>query len=127
LEANGISSEAFAALGPAQRGDATRVFTASEGRLLGAIELADPVREQTRDAVERLRDLHVEIRIVSGDVSGAVEAVASKLGITQWNAQVSPEGKAEIVQALRAAHRRVAFIGDGINDAPALASAGVCL
>ena len=127
LEANGISSEAFAALEEPRRIDATLVFTASAGRFLGMMELTDPIRRQTRDALEHLRALRVEFRLVSGDVSGAVEAVAARLGITQWNAQVSPEGKAEIVQALRAAHRRVAFVGDGINDAPALASADVGL
>jgi len=81
----------------------------------------------TPAAVAQLRALGIDIQIISGDVPGSVSALAASLGITKWTAQASPERKAEIVQALRAAGRRVAFVGDGINDAPALASADIGL
>jgi len=74
-----------------------------------------------------VRALGIEVRIVSGDGAGPVRHIATALGIATYDAAISPEGKAAIVGELRAAGRRVAFVGDGINDAPALASADVGL
>jgi Cu+-exporting ATPase len=127
LEANGIATETIEALGPAHRVDATLVYVAHDKSLLGAIELADQLRGESNDALDRLRRFDVAIWLVSGDVPGAVEALASQLRIKNWVAQASPERKAEIVASLRAKGRRVAFVGDGINDAPALASADIGL
>lgn len=107
--------------------NATIAYVARERELLGAIELADRLRPESAAAVDALRARGIGLRIVSGDARGPVEIVARALGIERFDAAVSPEGKAEIVAALRAEGRRVAFVGDGINDAPALASATVGL
>ncbi|GAC1430517.1 MAG: heavy metal translocating P-type ATPase [Candidatus Velthaea sp.] len=127
LEANGIERATIDALGPAQRADATLAYVARDGVLLGAIELADRMRVEAGEAVQRLRALKIDIRLVSGDVPSAVSALASGLGITEYVAQASPEQKADIVKSLRERGHHVAFVGDGINDAPALASADVGL
>jgi Cu+-exporting ATPase len=74
-----------------------------------------------------LRSQGVVTRIVSGDATGAVSALALRLGVAKWDARTSPEEKARIVAGLRAAGAQVAFVGDGINDAPALAGADVGL
>lgn len=127
LEANGISTEIFAALGKPRFPEATLVYISHGNALLGVIDLADTPRFEAATALEQLRGLGVEIQLVSGDVPGAVAALAATMGIANWTAQASPERKAEIVAALRAAGHKVAFVGDGINDAPALASADIGL
>jgi len=110
-------------------GDATStvVYVARDATLLGTIELADRLRPEAGAAVDAVRALGIEVRIVSGDGAGPVRHIATALGIATYDAAISPEGKAAIVGELRAAGRRVAFVGDGINDAPALASADVGL
>lgn len=108
-------------------GGATVVYVAADGRLAGALELADAPRPRAREAVAALHALRVRCEIVSGDLPGPVAAVAAATGADAFRAQQSPEDKAAFVVALQAEGRRVAFAGDGINDAPALASADVGL
>jgi Cu+-exporting ATPase len=127
LESLGVPHDSFDSMLAPQRADATSVFVARGGRLLGRLELADGVRPQTEAALQALRSAGIATRIVSGDGSGAVSALAQRLGVTKWDARTSPEDKARIVSELRAAGARVAFVGDGINDAPALAVADVGL
>ena len=103
----------------------TVMLLAIDGKVAGLIGVADPIKETTPEAI---RDLHAEgIRIVmlTGDSRKTAEAVASKLGIDQVQAEVLPEQKAQIVKSLQAEGRIVAMAGDGINDAPALAQAQV--
>ena len=107
------------------RAGATPVYVARNRRFAGIIELADPLRPAARAAVDALRALSIDVQMVSGDVAHAAAPIAAELGISVWDAHASPERKAAFVSALRAARRRVAFVGDGINDAPALASAEV--
>ncbi|MHB8363578.1 MAG: heavy metal translocating P-type ATPase [Vulcanimicrobiaceae bacterium] len=107
--------------------EASRVYVARDGRAIGTIELGDALRDDARATVERLRALQVDVQIVSGDAEGPTQAIARRAGIQRWHAGATPEGKAQIVDAIKRDGHRVAFVGDGINDAPALAVADVAL
>ena len=91
--------------------------------VLGLIAFADAPRPGAREAIERLRAMGIETTMISGDSEGAAAAVAGALGLARYEAGVLPREKAARVQALKAGGRRVAMVGDGINDAPALAAA----
>ena len=101
----------------------TVMAVAVDGRPAGAIAVADPLRPGSRAAVEALRAAGLEVVMLTGDNRRTAEAVAEALGIREVEAEVRPEGKAERVRAMEARGHRVAMVGDGINDAPALASA----
>jgi P-type Cu+ transporter len=103
----------------------TPSFVAREGVLLGLVAVADLVVPEARAVVARLESMGIEVAMVSGDRKRTADAIAGELGIRRVFAEVKPEGKAEIVAAERARGRRVAMVGDGINDAPALAGADV--
>lgn len=109
----------------AEGGDATRVLVTSDGAAVGTIDLQDAIRPESAQAVDELRTLGITAGIVSGDAEAAVRAAAAAAGIERSYARTSPEGKAEIVRAMQAQGKRVAFAGDGINDAPALAQAQI--
>jgi Cu+-exporting ATPase len=94
-------------------------------RLLALLAFGDTLRPEARAAVERLRAAGIKTALVSGDNAGSARAVASALGIDVVHSEVLPEDKARIVAELKAAGERVAMVGDGINDAPALAAADV--
>jgi Cu+-exporting ATPase len=96
---------------------------AVDGRWAGAFRVADPVKPTARAAVEALRREGLRILMVTGDGRENAEAVARELGIGEFHAGGSPEGKAAVVKALQAEGRMVAVAGDGVNDAPALAAA----
>jgi P-type Cu+ transporter len=106
-------------------GSATVVYCAREGQAMGAIYLQDKVKESTPEAVRALQKEGLKIVMLTGDRKPAAEAVARELGIREFEAEVDPEKKGEVVQRLRAEGRSVAMAGDGVNDAPALASADV--
>ncbi|HEY9179112.1 MAG TPA: heavy metal translocating P-type ATPase, partial [Candidatus Baltobacteraceae bacterium] len=108
-------------------GEATRVYVGSRQTLLGAIELGDAIRPEAADAVSRLQRDGINVHVVSGDAEAPTRALAERLSLDGWHARITPEGKADIVRQLRDAYDRVAFVGDGINDAPALATADVGL
>ncbi len=109
--------------GPAD--GATVVWVAVAGALAGRVSLADRPRPQSKDAVARLRQCGLEVVMLTGDSRPAAEAVARQVGIETVHAGVLPADKAAAVQALQAEGRCVAMVGDGINDAPALAAADV--
>jgi P-type Cu2+ transporter len=96
-----------------------------DGAAAGAIALADVVRPESAEAVSALRAMGVEPIMLSGDSRAVAERVAAELGITRVLAEVLPADKAATVAALRAEGRVIAMVGDGVNDAPALASANV--
>ena len=104
---------------------ATPVGVAVGGGVAGVFGVADTVRAGAREAVERLTQRGVEIMMLTGDVEAAAGRVAELTGVEQVRARVTPEEKARVVQALRDEGRVVAMVGDGINDAPALATADV--
>jgi P-type Cu+ transporter len=101
----------------------THVFVAQDGALVGRIDLRDTVRAQAAQAVSALHKLGLQTALVSGDAQGPVSAAAASAGIDRFYARSTPEDKQQIVQRLQREGERVAFAGDGINDAPALASA----
>jgi Cu2+-exporting ATPase len=103
----------------------TVAFVAVDGAAVGVIALADRVRPSSRDAVERLRSEGVEVVMLTGDNRATAERVAAELGISRVLAEVRPEDKESEVAALQAEDRTVAMVGDGVNDAPALARADV--
>jgi P-type Cu+ transporter len=106
----------------AERGR-TPVLVAADGTPLGILGIADPVRPGAREAVARMRSLGLDIVLLTGDHRAAAEAVAREVGIATVIAEVLPDRKAAEVARLKASGRRVAMVGDGINDAPALATA----
>ena len=103
----------------------TVIFVAINGVLAGLIAVADPLKPTTRAALNALRAQGLTIVMLTGDSRGTALAIAKKLGIADVKAEVLPAGKSAAVEALRRAGRIVAMAGDGINDAPALASADV--
>ncbi|GGI85069.1 heavy metal translocating P-type ATPase [Deinococcus wulumuqiensis] len=103
----------------------TPVFIAVDGQLAGLLGVADPVREGSTQAIRTLGAQGVDVAMVTGDAQATAQAVAREAGISTVLAEVLPEGKAQAVDELQAGGKRVAFVGDGINDAPALAKADV--
>jgi Cu+-exporting ATPase len=103
----------------------TVVFVAVDGHPIGLIALADPLKADAWDVVHALEEQGVRVVLVSGDHVASARAIAGQAGIKEFHGGVDPAGKAEMVQALRAAGRVVAMAGDGINDAPALAVADI--
>jgi Cu+-exporting ATPase len=103
----------------------TVMFVAIDGQAAGLLGVADPIKDSTRDAIRMLHDDGVELVMVTGDSRATAEAVANKLGITQFEADVLPAQKVETIKRLKAKGKTVAMAGDGINDAPALAEAAV--
>ncbi|WP_417267989.1 heavy metal translocating P-type ATPase [Celeribacter baekdonensis] len=103
----------------------TPVLVAVDGVPALVIGISDPVRPTSRRAIEALHARGIKVAMVSGDTRKAAEAIARDLGIDHVEAEVLPKGKAKIVAALQESFGSVAFVGDGINDAPALASADV--
>jgi P-type Cu+ transporter len=103
----------------------TPIFAAVDGRLAAVLAVSDPLKDDSPDAVRRLGAHGLEVVMLTGDSRQTAEAVARQAGIDRVIAEVSPEAKAAEVQRLQSEGRRVAFVGDGINDAPALARADV--
>ncbi|GAA1481972.1 heavy metal translocating P-type ATPase [Gordonia sinesedis] len=103
----------------------TVLYVIADGALAGAIALSDEVRSESREAVDALRRMGIESVMVTGDAREVADRVAEELGITQVYAGVRPEEKEQIVERLQQDGHVVAMVGDGINDAPALARADV--
>jgi Cu2+-exporting ATPase len=103
----------------------TALYVAADGRLLGLIAVADRVRPTAQRAVSALHGLGVRVLLLTGDSRATAEAVAYTLGIDDVRAEVLPGDKAAEVKRLEDGGRRVAMVGDGVNDAPALAAASV--
>ncbi len=103
------------------------LYVAVDGRLAAIVAVADPVKAGTAEAIAALHHLGLKVAMVTGDNQRTANAIAAQLGIDEVVAEVLPEGKVAAVQRLRAGHGAVAFVGDGINDAPALAEADVGL
>jgi len=112
--ANGITEEA-----------GTPLFLALGNEVLGVIGVADAIKTDSKAAIERLHHAGIRVMMVTGDVDATAKAIASKAGIDDYRAEVLPEDKAEVVSEMRGKGYTVAMVGDGINDAPALAAADV--
>jgi Cu+-exporting ATPase len=110
---------------PAALADATLVAVGRDGQLLGWIALSDTVRPTSAHAIRRLRDLGVDVVMITGDHAAAAAAMAAVAGVERYEAGVLPAGKVDAVRRLQACGRVVGMVGDGVNDAPALAAADV--
>ncbi|TVQ34386.1 MAG: cadmium-translocating P-type ATPase, partial [Wenzhouxiangella sp.] len=126
LAAEGLDTGAVdSAVEALSRKARTPVLVAVDDELVGLLGIADPLRESSRKAIATLHEQDLEVAMISGDNRFTAEAVAAEIGIDHVVAEVLPDGKVEALKKLREAHGGVAFVGDGINDAPALAAAEV--
>ncbi len=101
------------------------LYAAIDGKLAAIIAVADPIKPSTPEAIAALHALGLRVAMITGDNRKTAEAIARRIGIDEVVAEVLPEGKVEVVKQLRNTHGKIAFVGDGINDAPALAEADI--
>ncbi len=103
----------------------TPLYAAIDGKIAAVIAVADPIKKTTPAAIEALHALGMKVAMITGDNRGTADVIARELGIDHVVAEVLPEGKVAALKALCADGEKIAFVGDGINDAPALAAADV--
>ncbi|MDP0926319.1 heavy metal translocating P-type ATPase [Paracoccus onubensis] len=103
------------------------LYAAIDGKLAAIVAVSDPVKETTPQAIRALHDLGLKVAMITGDNARTAQAIARHLGIDEVVAEVLPDGKVDAVRRLKDAHGTLAFVGDGINDAPALAQADIGL
>ena len=120
-----VTADLDGAAEAARQNGATAIFVTVDGRAAGIIAIADPVKPSAKAALQALRQDGLRIVMLTGDNLTTARAVATTLGIDEVEAGVLPERKSEVVERLRKEGRRVAMVGDGVNDAPALAAADV--
>ena len=103
----------------------TVLYAVAQGRLLGAFAVEDEIRPESRDAVTELHRLGIRVAMITGDSKTVADSVARRIGIDEVAAEVLPADKASAVKGFQAGGKKVAMVGDGVNDAPALATARV--
>jgi Cu2+-exporting ATPase len=113
------------ATGPWVREGRTILHLVADGRVVAALGLEDEIRPESKEAVERLHEMGVRVAMITGDAKAVADSVARRLGIDEVAAEVLPADKAGAVQRFQQGGRKVAMVGDGVNDAPALAAADV--
>ncbi|PNB77101.1 heavy metal translocating P-type ATPase, partial [Pseudomonas sp. FW305-BF6] len=101
------------------------MIVAINGELEGIVAVADTIKDSSNEAIQSLKNLNIEVYMVTGDNARTAKAIADVVGIENVYAEVLPEKKAEIVETLQKQGKVVAMVGDGINDAPALAKADI--
>jgi Cu2+-exporting ATPase len=106
-------------------GGASVLHVIADGRVIGALAVEDEIRPESREAVDRLHAMGVKVAMITGDSQAVADSVARRLGIDEIAAQVLPRDKANAVRRFQEGGRKVAMVGDGVNDAPALATADV--
>ncbi|KZD21186.1 heavy metal translocating P-type ATPase [Tardiphaga robiniae] len=106
-------------------GTSSEIYVSHDGRFLGRIEVADTVRPEAKRAIDALRAMGIRTVLLSGDAAAVAKGVGAALGITEIEAEMLPEQKLAFVRNLVSSKRTVAMVGDGVNDAPALAEASV--
>lgn len=118
-------SPAHDLMGKLEEAGKTAMLVAIDRRYAGIIAVADTIKETSKAAVDRLKDMGMQVIMITGDNERTAKAVAAQAGIDDVRAEVLAEGKAEEVKKLQAEGRKVAMVGDGMNDAPALATADI--
>ena len=126
MESEGVNTQSQDTHADQLRSDgATVIFASIDGNLAGLLAIADPVKETTEEAIRSLQAGGIRVVMLTGDNRTSANAVARRLGIDEVEAEVLPEDKGRVIQRLRDEGRIVVMAGDGVNDAPALATADV--
>jgi Cu+-exporting ATPase len=124
LESQGFALDGAGATGAeVAAAGKTPLYVAVDGKVAGVIAVADTIKPHAREAIDRLQRLGLEVVMLTGDNKQTAEAIAGEAGVHRVVAGVLPEGKVAEIQRLQAEGKHVAMVGDGINDAPALAQA----
>ena len=119
-----LGAEGEAGLERLLKAGQTPIMVAADGRLIGLLGMSDMAREGAKDAIARLRQIGIKrVVMLTGDQEGAAQAIAREVGIDEVHAGLMPEDKLELIRKMKADGAHVAMVGDGINDAPALAAA----
>ncbi|TDL77155.1 cadmium-translocating P-type ATPase [Rhodococcus qingshengii] len=119
------AASAFEKMNELERAGKTAMLTAINGQFAGTVAVADTIKETSKSAIKRLKDMGLEVIMITGDNQQTALAIAKQAGIENVIAEVLPEGKASEIKQLQAQGKKVAMVGDGINDAPALAVADI--
>ncbi|MBJ6363939.1 heavy metal translocating P-type ATPase [Paenibacillus sp. GCM10012307] len=119
------AKSAFPVMEQMEAAGKTAMLAAINGKYAGLVAVADTIKETSAAAVSRLKEMGIQVIMITGDNERTAKAIAAEVGIEHVLAEVLPEGKAEEVKKLQAAGKKVAMVGDGINDAPALATADI--
>ncbi|GED32039.1 heavy metal translocating P-type ATPase [Brevibacillus centrosporus] len=119
------AKQAYESMSVLEEAGKTAMLVAIDNRYAGMVAVADTIKETSKDAVSRLKDMGIQVIMITGDNERTAKAIAAQVGIDHVLAEVLPEGKAEEVKKLQAKGKKVAMVGDGINDAPALATADI--
>lgn len=126
MERYGVDAkQAYEPMARLEEAGKTAMLVAVGGRYAGIVAVADTIKDTSKAAVSRLKEMGIEVIMITGDNERTAKAIAAQVGIDRVLAEVLPEGKAEEVKKLQAQGRKVAMVGDGINDAPALATADI--
>ncbi|MEH7413718.1 heavy metal translocating P-type ATPase [Neobacillus drentensis] len=122
---NVAAEEASGQMNELEKAGKTAMLVAIDYQYAGMVAVADTIKETSQSAISRLKDMGIEVIMITGDNQQTAQAIASQVGIEKVIAEVLPEGKAEEIKKLQAEGKKVAMVGDGINDAPALAIADI--
>lgn len=121
----GIREAVLPAMEELERNGRTAMLAGIDGQYAGLVAVADTIKDTSREAVRRLQEMGIKVIMMTGDNERTAQAIGKEVGVDEVIAEVLPEGKAEEVKKLQRQGKKVAMVGDGINDAPALATADI--